>query len=399
MPTEPSTARGRVESIDVLRGVIMILMALDHTRDFFGHPGARPTDPAQASAALFFTRWITHFCAPVFFLLTGTGAYLALQRRSKAEMSRFLLTRGLWLLFLDLVVMRCLALQWNFDFRVSALLVLWALGWSMIALAGLLRFAPRTVGIFGVAMIALHNLTDAVRPQALGVLGPIWAILHQPGVLLQTPLATPRVTLLVAYPLIPWIGVTAAGFALGQVFAWPAERRRLFLLRLGAALTLGFVALRALNVYGDPFPWSPQSTPWRTALSFLNANKYPPSLLFLMMTLGPALMLLAALERRTPRMLAPALVIGRVPLFYYLVHFPLIHGIAFAVCLAQNGTAHWLFESPTLDRYPFTPPPGWGFDLPVVYLVWIAVVVALYPACRWFGAVKARSSAVWLSYL
>ncbi len=388
-------ARFRIDSIDLLRGVIMILMALDHTRDFFGMPGANPTDLARSSSGLFLTRWITYFCAPVFFLLTGTGSFIALQRRTPAEMSRFLVTRGAWLIFLDLVGVRLLGVQWNLDFRVTLLLVLWALGWSMIALAGLIRLRPSTVAWIGLGMIALHNLADGVRAAALGALGPLWSVLHAPGFVL----ASPRFTIFVAYPLIPWIGVTAVGFALGQVFLWPAARRRSWLLRTGLLATAAFVVLRAINAYGDPQPWATQAAPWTTLLSFLNTTKYPPSLLFLLMTLGPALLALAALEARPPRWLEPALVFGRVPLFYYVVHWPLIHLLAAGVCLARTGELHWMFESPRIDLFPFTPPPGWGFSLPIVYLVWLTVVLVMFPLCRWFGAVKRRRRDAWLSYL
>jgi uncharacterized membrane protein len=386
--------RSRVEAVDVLRGVIMIVMALDHVRDFFGRPGIDPTDPVRAGWALFFTRWVTHFCAPVFFLLAGTGAFLALRRRSPAELSRFLLTRGAWLLFLDLFVVRCFGLQFNFDFRVTVIVVLWALGWAMIVLAGLVRLPVRVAVWFGAVMVALHNAFDGIPAAAFGALAPLWSILHAPGVLF----ASQRVTVLVAYPLIPWVGVTALGYGLGQVYLWPAARRRGFLLRLGLALSAAFVALRAIGLYGDPSPWSAQATPLATVLSFLRTTKYPPSLLFLLMTLGPALVFLAALDRGTPAPLRPALVFGRVPLFYYVVHMPLIHLAAVAVCLARYGSAHWMFESPWPDLFPFTPPPGWGFGLPVVYSIWLAVVLAMYPLSRWFAGVKRRSDNPWLSY-
>ena len=387
---KPSENRTRLEAVDLLRGVIMVLMALDHTRDFFGIPGQNPTDLASASAALFLTRWVTHFCAPVFFLLTGTGSYLALRRRSRAELSWFLLTRGLWLIFLDLVLARCLAYQFNFDFRVTMLLVLWALGWAMIVLAALVRLPASVVTAFGAVLIVGHNLFDSVRSAS-----PLWSILHAPGFVLNTP----EHVVFVAYPLIPWIGVTAVGYGLGQVYGWSADRRRAFLLRLGAALSLAFLALRGLNVYGDPSRWAPRKSAAFTLLSFLNTTKYPPSLLFLLMTLGPALIFLALVDRHTPKVLRPALTIGRVPLFYYLLHFALIHLIAVAVCFVRYGSAHWMTESPDLGHYPFSPPPGWGFSLPVVYLVWAFVVVALYPLCRWFAALKARRSEAWLSYL
>jgi uncharacterized membrane protein len=382
--------RARLESVDVARGVIMIIMALDHTRDFFGIPGQNPADLGTASAALFLTRWITHFCAPVFFLLTGTGAYLSLRRKSTSELSRYLFTRGIWLIVLETVVVRCLAYQFNVDFRVTMLLVLWALGWAMIALSVLVRLPATAVAVFGAVMIAGHNLLDGVRSAS-----PIWSILHAPGFVLNTP----EHVVFVAYPLIPWIGVTAVGFGLGQIYGWDAERRRTFLLRLGLALTVAFVAIRAANLYGDPSRWTVQKSVLFTALSFLNTTKYPPSLLFLLMTLGPAMLLLRAVEGDTPRLLRPALVIGKVPLFYYILHFVLIHLLAVLVCLARYGSARWMVESPDLGHYPFSPPPGWGYSLPVVYAIWAFVVLAMYPLCRWFAGLKQRRSDAWLSYL
>jgi uncharacterized membrane protein len=370
----------------------MIIMALDHTRDFFGIPGQSPTDLANATAALFLTRWITYFCAPVFFLLTGTGAYLSLRRKSPRELSGFLLTRGLWLIFLELVLLRCLAYQFNADYRVTMLLVLWALGWAMITLAALvrLRLPASVVTAFGILMIAGHNLFDTVRSA-----NPLWSILHAPGFVLNTP----EHVVFVAYPLIPWIGVTAVGYGLGQVYSWDADRRRAFLLRLGLALTLAFLVIRGLNVYGDPSRWIRQKTAAFTVLSFLNTTKYPPSLLFLLMTIGPALIFLGLVDRHTPRLLQPALVIGKVPLFYYVLHFALIHLLAVATCYVRYGSAHWMFESPDLAHYPFTAPPGWGYSLPVIYLIWAVVVIAMYPLCRWFAALKQRRSDAWLSYL
>ncbi len=383
-------ARPRIESVDVVRGVIMVLMALDHARDFFGNLAQNPTALATTTPGLFFTRWITHFCAPVFFLLTGTGAYLSLARKSRPALSRFLLTRGLWLIFLELVVVRCLGYQFNFDYRTTLLLVLWALGWSMIVLAALVHLPAAAVTTIGVVMIAGHNLLDGVK-----LASPIWSILHSPGFVLNTP----DHVVFAGYPLIPWIGVTAAGYGLGQVYGWESERRRGFLLRLGLGLSLAFLLIRGVNVYGDPSRWEPQPTVLFTVLSFLNTTKYPPSLLFLLMTLGPALLFLRAMDRGTPRVLRPALVFGKVPLFYFVLHFPLIHLLAVITCLVRYGTAHWMFESPDLGSYPYTPPPGWGYSLPVVYLVWAFVVAAMYLPCRWFAALKQRRGNAWLSYL
>jgi uncharacterized membrane protein len=381
--------RARLESVDLLRGVIMIIMALDHTRDFFGQPGS-PTNLATTSVALFFTRWITHFCAPVFFLLTGTGAFLSLRKRTKSELSRFLFTRGLWLLFLELTVFRCLAVQFNFDYRVTIINVLWALGWAMIVLSALVHLPAWAVTTFGIVMIATHNLFDSINSA-----NPLWSILHSPNLILNTH----GHTVFIAYPLIPWVGVTAVGYGLGQIYGWTPERRRPFLLRLGIGLTLGFVVLRALNIYGDPFRWTTQHSTAFTALSFLNTTKYPPSLLFLLMTLGPAIIFLWAADTHTPNLLRPALIIGKVPMFYFLLHFFFIHLLAVIICYARYGHIHWMFESPDIANFPITQPPGWGLTLPLVYLLWAFVVIALYPLCRWYAALKQRSGNPLLSYI
>ena len=381
-PTIERPARPRIESVDVLRGVVMILMALDHTRDFFGMPGANPTDPG--STGLFLTRWVTHFCAPVFFLLTGTSAYLSRQRWPGRGLARYLITRGAWLIVLELTVVRTLSYQFNIDYQVTMLLVLWALGWSMIVLGILVRLPVRAILALGVVVIAGHNLLDGIRSA-----NPIWAILHSPGFVVQGDH-----TVFAAYPLIPWVGVTAVGYALGALFEWPVERRRRLLLQVGIASIGVFLVLRAANEYGNPAPWTTQSTTVATVLSFINTNKYPPSLLYLLMTLGPALLFLRAIDQRVPRSLRLAIVYGRVPLFYYIVHFALVHLTAVIVALALHGSAHWMFESPSLDRYPFTAPPGWGFPLPVVYVVWLSVVAVLYPACRWYASLRARRGGV-----
>lgn len=380
--------RARLEAVDLLRGVIMILMALDHTRDFFGIPGPSPTNLAQASAALFLTRWVTHFCAPVFFLLAGTGARLSLRRRSIPELSRFLLTRGIWLIAAELVLARCFVYQFNFDYQITLLLVLWTAGWAMIVLAALVHLPLPLVTAIGAALIGGHNLFDAVKTA-----NPLWTILHRQGAVLSGDHVV-----FVAYPLIPWIGVTAVGYGLGHLYSRAADARRAWLLRLGLVATAAFVVIRAINVYGDPAHWTAQPTALFTALSFLNATKQPPSLLYLLMTLGPALLFLRAVDGQTPRLLRPALTFGRVPLFYYLTHFALLHALAVVVCYGRYGTAHWMFQSPDLAHYPFSPPPGWGFTLPVVYLWWAAVVIATYPVCQWFGRLKQRRSDAWLSY-
>jgi uncharacterized membrane protein len=380
-----ATAAGpsRVDAIDVLRGTVMILMALDHTRDFFGLSSVSPTDMAHTTVLLFFTRWITHFCAPVFFLLAGVSAHLALRGQSKGQLARYLFTRGLWLVFLDLIVFRCLGLQFNFSSHVVLLDVLWALGWAMMVLALLVHLPLAAIVTFGMVMILGHDLLDPIRSS-----NPLWSILHAPNFILRTP----EHSILVVYPLIPWIGVTAVGYGLAVVYGWTRERRRAFLIRSGIVLTAAFIVIRAINAYGDPVPWN-------TALSFLNTTKYPPSLLFLLMTLGPALIFLGTIDGRIPWPLRPTQVFGKVPLFYFLVHVPLIHLIAVVVCLARYGQMHGMFETPSVNQFPVAFPTGWGFPLPIVYLVWGCVVGVLYPLCSWYAGLKQRRRSRWLSYV
>lgn len=367
----------------------MVLMALDHVRDFVG-TRTNPIDLATTTVPLFFTRWVTHFCAPTFFLLMGTGAYLARDRRSKAELSRFLWTRGLWLIFVELVPLRCLGFQFNFDYRVTMLFILWALGWAMIALSAIIYLPDWAIALVGVAMITTHNLLDSVPSD-----NPLFNLLHAPGLVFDIR----QHVAFVAYPLIPWIGVTAVGYTLGRIYSWPVDRRKQFLLRMGLGLSAAFVVLRAINVYGDLVRWSPQKSAAFTLVSFLNTIKYPPSLLFLLMTLGPAMLGLWALDGRTPPLLRPLLIIGKVPMFYYVLHIPLIHLIALIICLARYSHVYWMFQSPTLADYPFAAPPGWGLSLPGVYLTWAVVVVLLYPLCKWWSGVKQRRTSAWLSYL
>ncbi len=385
MSTPVVPARRRLDGIDVVRGLIMILMALDHTRDFFGSPVA-----VTATLPLFFTRWITHFCAPTFALLTGTSARLALARKGCAGLSRFLLTRGLWLVLLEVTVVRCLVYQFNVDYHTTLLLVLWSLGCSMILLAALVWLPDWAIAALAVVLIAGHNLLDGLR-----VASPLWSLVHRQGFLLNTP----EHTVFVAYPLVPWIAVVALGYVLGRVYSWVPTLRQAFLFPTGLMLTLAFVALRLLNLYGDPAKWQHGDTFGRTLISFLNVTKNPPSLIFLLMTLGPALILLSLFDSGAPKWMQPAVIIGRVPLFYYIGHFFLLHAAAVVICLVINGSAHWMFASPDLGNYPFTQPPGWGSGLVTVYIMWAVVVMTMYGACRWFAALKQRRRDWWLSYL
>jgi uncharacterized membrane protein len=384
----PKPLGDRLESVDLLRGLVMVLMVLDHVREYFMDARVNPTDLASTTPALFFTRWITHFCAPTFVFLAGVGAALSGARgKTRGELSRFLVTRGLWLIVLE-QTLESLGVFFAIP-KVLLALILWAIGWSMIVLAALIYLPRAIIGGIGVGMIALHNLLDRVPAPDGGVLAALWGVLHVPG-FQQLP---GGLVLLVGYPLIPWVGVMALGYALGPVLLLAPGRRRPILIGLGLATVAGFFLLRATNTYGDPRPWSPRSSPIFTAMSFLNCLKYPPSLLFLMMTLGPAFLGLAVLDRGLGRLGQPLRTFGRVPLFYYLLQWPVAHGLAVLVEAARGRPIGWLFE-----LAPFQTPPGYGHGLPTVYLMWAITVALLYYPCRWFADVKRRRRDAWLSY-
>ena len=388
--------RDRVQAVDLLRGLIMIVMALDHTRDYV-HSAAMafpPEDLRQTTTAIFMTRWVTHVCAPAFMFCAGLGAFLRLERRgTRAELARFLWTRGFWLIVLEFTVVRA-----GFFFEIGIdplfLLVFWALGMSMIALGALLFLPFGWLLALSVAMIALHNLADGVAPAAFGAYAWAWQVLHVQSLLIDSPVV------IVAYPLVPWIGVMSLGYCVGRVYRLPSDARRTMLLRGGLALTLAFVVIRAINVYGDPRPWSMQSDAIRTVLSFLNTTKYPASLAFVLMTLGPALMFLAWVDRVRAGEAHPLLVFGRAPLFFFVLHIPVIHAVAIALTWFRYGAAPFLFTPPpTLGTPRDVFPPDYGWSLGVVYAVWAGVILALYPACLWMSRLKARRGGWWLSYL
>lgn len=375
----------------------MIIMALDHTREYF-HSGAmqfQPEDLTRTTAILFFTRWITHICAPVFVFTAGLGAYFWLSRggRTVSQLSTFLWTRGLWLVVLELTVLR-LAMNFSLTSGVVLLSILWAIGWSMVALGFLAHLPMRALAVFSIALITLHNLADPIAAAQFGAAGWIWNILHQPGIFMVG-----GVPVLAAYPLVPWIAVMPAGFCFGQVMTLDPAQRRKWMVRIGLGLTIAFLVIRGINIYGDPMPWSTR-IPGMTVLSFLKCLKYPPSLDFLLMTLGPALLLMAWFERMKPKAANPLIVFGRVPLFYFLVHLFVIHGLTIPLALLRYGRASFLFYAfPSLGGPMKLYPPDYGYGLGVVYVVWIAVVAALYPLCLWFARVKERRRDWWLSYL
>ena len=393
--------RTRLNSVDLLRGIVMVIMALDHVREFF-HVSATAFDPldlTKTNTLLFFTRWVTHFCAPTFVFLAGTGAFLSTSRgKTKPELARFLLTRGLWLILLEMTLVR-FGWFFNFDYHFMFMQVIWAIGCSMIVLAGLIFLPLRWVAAFGLLLIFAHNAFDSVRAQDAGGFRWLWVVLHETNVVMPRP----GMLVLMAYPLVPWVGVMAVGYAFGRLLLFERERRRRILLQLGAASVALFLVLRATNIYGNPRPWTMQASGWFTFLSFINTLKYPPSLLYLLMTLGPAILALALFDRapgKEPGRLArPFVVFGRVPMFYYLLHVPLIHLSALAFAYVGGGPVGWLFRNWLISTPPDARPAEWGYGLPVVYAVWACVVVALYPLCRWFAGVKARRRDAWLSYL
>jgi uncharacterized membrane protein len=389
VPNVATAARPRRDSIDLVRGLVMVIMALDHLRDFLSGSAVHPRDVTDP--ALFLTRWITHFCAPTFIFLAGVSAYLYGHRgRSRGDLSRFLLTRGLWLVVLELTVVR---VAWTFSiaFQVLPLQVIWAIGWSMVALSALV-FLPRwAIGAFGIALIAGHNLLDGVHAAQLGGAGWLWNFVHERAFLPPWR----GVTVFVSYPLVPWIGVLAAGYAFGPIFTRPEAERRRRLVQVGLGAVALFVVLRAFDLYGDPAPRVAYADALASILSFVDCEKYPPSLLYLCMTLGPALLLLAAAERARGRVASWLVTFGRVPMLYYVAHLYLAHLLAVAYALLAHGDAGWLFGGlPTRNK-----PPGYGLPLPALYVVWIAVVLALTPLCRWFAALKQRRRDWWLSYL
>lgn len=369
----------------------MILMALDHTRAFLSDARFAPLDLAHTTPALFLTRWVTHFCAPVFFLLAGLGASLSIARgRTVAEVSRFLLTRGLWLVLLELTVV---AVGWYFTIHVMPWTagVIWALGWSMVLMAALVWLPLPAIAIGGLALIGLHNATDAVPPHAFGSLAWLWRVLHVPDPNAETLIR-------IDYPIVPWVGVMAAGYCMGPLLQRPSARRRRALFILGALAVATFLTLRLANGYGDPQPWSAQPGWTYTALAFLRVRKYPPSLDFLLMTLGPALVTLAWLERARGQFATVISTFGRVPLFFYILHIYVAHALAVATAYAQGGTATFLFSN--VGATPTTSYPDWyGFGLAGVYATWLVIVAVLYPVCRAFAVVKARRRDWWLSYL
>jgi len=406
--SEPQApAKARVDSIDLLRGLVMVIMLLDHTRDYIHNAVFQfpPEDPTQTNPALFFTRWITHFCAPTFVFLAGTGIYLQFARgKNKGELSKFLITRGLWLIFLEFSVVR-LGAFFNVEPKFFMMMqVIWVIGLSMVLMAALIHLPLKVLAGLGLVMIALHNLLDGIRlrgfffPNAT-ILQKIWVILHQQGIFPIDGQNSPVVLML--YPLIPWVGVMAVGYAFGSIYQKSPAARKQLLLKIGLIAVGLFVVIRGINIYGDPQPWQ-----WQvrgivyTGLSFLNTSKYPPSLLYLLMTLGPSILALAFFEAgnaKPPSGVRKFFVtFGRVPLFFYVLQWPTAHVISLILHASFGKPIWWLFKTP-IDWNNIG--PDMGFNLGVVYLSWIAGVAFLYPLCKWFAGVKQRRKDWWMSYL
>lgn len=393
-----SVKSSRIESIDLLRGVVMVIMALDHVRDYF-HADAflyNPADLDKTNVALFFTRWITHFCAPVFVFLAGTSAYMVGSRRGKAALSSFLLKRGIWLIVLEFTVIN-FAWFFNIHFSLIALTVIWALAIGMIALAGFIHLPFKFILAFGILFVAGHNMLDGIDTVVggSGADAMLWSLLHEQG-----GFRFSSVFVFVGYPVIPWIGVMLLGYCFGKLYqpSYPAAERKKLLLMLGGGAIALFIVLRMVNIYGDPNGWSIQKDGVFTFLSFINVTKYPPSLLYVLVTLGPSLVFLAVAEKYTGKVAQAFISLGRVPMFYYILHLYLIHILAAIAALLTGYTLHdmvfntWVTDSPALR--------GYGFSLGVVYVVWIGVVLLLYPVCKWYDTYKINHREQWwLSYL
>ncbi len=388
----------RIVSLDIFRGLIMVVMALDHTRDYFTNLRFEPETLAQTYSALFFTRWVTHFCAPMFFFLAGTGAFLYGRRHSPAELSRFLWTRGLWLIILEFTVV---GTGWTFQIPFGFFGVIWALGACMVLLAAIVRLPIRWIAALSIGMIVTHNLLDPLRPRQFGSLAWLWNLLHaRGGVLLPFGIRE-----FVLFPLIPLMGVMAAGYAFGQLYLMERERRKKLLTILGTVMISAFILLRFSNIYGNPpvgqggvsqGDFHIQPTIAKTIILLFDVEKYPTSLQFLLMTLGPSFLLLAWLDKSyVPKALGPLLTFGRVPMFFYILHIYLIHTLAVLVALLHHESVGWLFRGAFFAEVP----DSYGYNLPFIYLMWMTAIALLYFPCRWFANLKQRRKDCWLSYL
>ncbi|QQL49292.1 DUF1624 domain-containing protein [Mucilaginibacter ginkgonis] len=380
----------RIASIDILRGIVMVIMALDHVRDFFSNVQYDPLDLTKTSPLLFFTRWITHFCAPTFVMLSGVSAYLSLSKKaSKNERAAFLLKRGLWLIFLEFTL---IGFGWSFDpgFHVFAAQVIWAIGCSMLFLSLLIFIGlrPVAIGIVGLLIVFGHNMLDGITAVSFGKYQLCWLAIHQLGFYATGV----NRGIFMLYPVLPWMGIMATGYFLGTVFKLAPDVRRKLLFTIGGFALFLFLFMRWVNIYGDPRPWLLQDNFIKGVGAYVSCQKYPPSLLYTLMTLSIAIISLALLEKVNNPVSRFFTVYGRVPFFYYVPHIYIIHLTQVLLAIAIGFDLHKLsgmgIQSTT-----------WGFGLPVVYLIWIFVVAVLYFPCRWFMKVKQRRKDWWLSYL
>jgi uncharacterized membrane protein len=387
----------RITSIDLLRGLVMVIMALDHVRDYF-HVQAmtgNPTDMSTTTPLLFFTRWITHFCAPVFVFLSGTSIYLQGLRKTKAELSLFLLKRGLWLVFAEFFI---IALGWTFNplYHTIILQVIWTIGISMVIMALLVRLPFAVILIIGLVIVCGHNLFDYSEASPGFKSGFIWDLVHHGEFRFYKIFGEHY--LMILYPFGPWVGVMALGYCLGKFFepGVTGQRRRRELYQLGFGIIVFFIFLRFSNTYGDRDHWEVQRNGFYTFLSFLNTTKYPPSFLYLCMTLGPAIIALAVFENIRNKAASFFMIFGRVPFFYYILHLFLIHGLL-VICFYLSGYGA---KDIVPDSSPFLfRPTNFGYSLKIVYLIWISVVLILYPFCKWYNRYKGSHKQWWLSYL
>ncbi|WP_276484090.1 DUF1624 domain-containing protein [Paraflavitalea pollutisoli] len=384
----------RIYTIDVMRGIVMVIMTLDHVRDLLHTTSMdfQPTDLTKTDPALFFTRWVTHLCAPTFVFLSGVSAFLSLQRSTdKAAARRFLAKRGLWLIVIDLTLVN-FGIWFDVHFQVFIFNVVAAIGFGLVMLALLAGFQVRTIAIIGLSIVFLHNLSPLVPFGEASVFTQVLMPFFAPQAF---PLPGDRV-FIVGYAPIPWTGVLLVGYAVGKVFGWEAGRQRRFFGQAGVGAIGLFLVLRLINVYGDGAPWAVQKSSLFTFFSFINLTKYPPSLQFCLLFLGILCLLLAALQGASRPWMERVAVYGKVPLFYFIVHFYLIHLLLFVMVWAQGfGPADMVFGS-NFGR----PKSGSGLPLWAIYLVWVGVVIVLYPLCTWYGAYKEKNKGkAWLRYL
>ncbi|PWT96617.1 MAG: hypothetical protein C5B52_15395 [Bacteroidetes bacterium] len=396
LPVKPIPKK-RIVSIDLLRGTVMIIMALDHVRHSFNREAFffEPTDLTQTTPALFFTRFVTHYCAPVFVFLAGISAYLSGVKKTRRELSEFLIKRGLWLIFIELFVI-ILANTYNPTYSFLNLQVIWAIGISMIVLAGLIHLSRNTILLVGIILVAFHNLLDPIHISGNNFPSFIWSVLHEPGVF-----HLGRFTIYVMYPVLPWIGIMAIGYYFGKFYdaSYDPVNRRDNLLTLGVGAIILFLILRTINIYGDPAPWSIQKNGILSFLSIINVTKYPPSLLYTLITLGPALIFLALTERPLNGFTERVSVFGRVPFFYYVLHLYFIHALAMIASVAQGYG--WRVMILTTRMNNTVALKGYGFNLFITYLIYFGLIILLYPFCWWFDKYKRahQFEKPWLSYL